>query len=417
MDRNPLEDCLEAFLAHHSQMRLAVAHSGGGDSTALAACLVKLGTASRLTCLYVDHQDRTEFEMHQELRFVQDCWQRWGVEGHILKAPISGNSRNFEAEARRQRYRVLLEAVSKLECGLLLTAHTRDDEEETLLMRLFRGGSFWGLRGIPARRGLIVRPLLELTRQQLRDWLEKNDQAFFTDSSNTGPNLRARIRGNLVPVLEELFPSWRRALREAAQRLVPKKTGLWRRREEGWEMALEHWEALNLEERVDCLLEVYKGGVPLSRRRLRALLRTKKGFEVTGWSFQPQTDKIFWAPVSDVVNIVNYKYFLMMRAGSCYEWANRCMKIVPLEGLPRNFCLVSPQEGDRWRTPEGSPSLTTVLKRCRSPGGRWDSYHLLVADGLVYGVMASTGGGVDWSYSINGKSVWYWEENERFQQQ
>ncbi len=414
---NRVEDCLADFLTRYPSQRLAVAHSGGGDSTALAGCLVKLGAAGRLLCFYVDHGDRPHDEMQGERDFVLSCWRQWGVTGFMLPAPLTARQPNFEASARRLRYRVLLDALKNHTCDLLLTAHTRDDADETLLMRFFRGGSFWGLRGIPARRGPILRPLLEVSRQEIRNWLEKNNQPFFEDSSNSGGNLRARIRHEMVPVLDRLFPAWRRALRDGARRLVPQKTWSWALEGTDRSMPREDWERLNPEQRLDALLEVYRGNVTIRRGRLRGLLQQGGGFRVEGWCFRTEEDKIVWGPEAEVVNLVKYKYFLVMKAGSCQEWEGRYLRIDSLEGLPETYCLVSPLEGDRWKTPEGSPSLTTVLKRCRSSKVPGVTCHYLVAGGRVYGVLASPWGGQDWAYCVAGKSIWQWEANERFQQQ
>jgi tRNA(Ile)-lysidine synthase len=113
--------------------------------------------------------------------------------------------RSVEEAGREARYR-FLEAVAGSD-ALIVTAHTADDAAETVLINLLRGTGLAGARGIPARRGRIVRPLIGARRQELRTLLDDAGIESRTDPSNEDPAyLRNRVRHELLPLLEELRP-------------------------------------------------------------------------------------------------------------------------------------------------------------------------------------------------------------------
>jgi tRNA(Ile)-lysidine synthase len=135
-----------------------------------------------------------------------------------------------EAAARHYRMNIFRQEIERLqkkaECGggelRLLTAHTRDDLLETILMRFLRGSGPAGLAGIKGRRllpGLVLeRPMLGLGRRDVLAFLEEEGLSYRTDSSNSDPYyLRNRIRLHLIPFLDSEFPSWRKRLPALAQ--------------------------------------------------------------------------------------------------------------------------------------------------------------------------------------------------------
>jgi tRNA(Ile)-lysidine synthase len=113
--------------------------------------------------------------------------------------------RSIEDAAREARYRFLDEVAS--DGALIATAHTADDAAETVLLNLLRGSGLAGARGMPARRGPIVRPLLDTRRATLRAQLDAAGIAYRLDPTNADPAyLRNRVRHELLPLLEELRP-------------------------------------------------------------------------------------------------------------------------------------------------------------------------------------------------------------------
>ena len=112
-----------------------------------------------------------------------------------------------EETARQMRYEFLRGAADAMGCGRIATAHSADDNLETLLLHLVRGAGLHGLAGIPPRRGVVVRPLLTTSRAEIVAYLEANGVAHVEDSSNTDEGYaRNRIRRQVVPVLRQLNP-------------------------------------------------------------------------------------------------------------------------------------------------------------------------------------------------------------------
>jgi tRNA(Ile)-lysidine synthase len=207
-----------------------VALSGGADSAALAA-LVKERGPVRAT------------HIHHGLPASDEMEEAAGAVAARLEIPLEVERTTIEpfteAAARAERYRILVELTGSEEW--LLTAHTRDDQAETVLAHLLRGAGSSGLAGIPARRGRIVRPFLQVSRSQTREFASLAGLPWKDDPENENPShLRNRIRNSLLPTLEaEWNPEIRGALVAAAEAFssldVEKPTG--ERWEDGWRMA------------------------------------------------------------------------------------------------------------------------------------------------------------------------------------
>jgi len=190
---------------------LFLAVSGGPDSMALlhaAAHLVETDARRwHLTVVHLDHGLRPESA--EDATFVAvaaDALQLpWELRRTDVTALARAEGRSIEDAGREARYRFLDEAAP--EGALIATAHTADDAAETVILNLLRGSGLSGARGIPARRGRIVRPLLVERRETLRSLLDAAGIAYRLDPSNDDPAfLRNRVRGELLPLLEELRP-------------------------------------------------------------------------------------------------------------------------------------------------------------------------------------------------------------------
>lgn len=182
---------------HHllSQSDLVlVAFSGGADSTALALLLQELGY--RIHLGHIDHGMRPESRAEAEhcRRFASSI----EVPIDVTKVPVA---RATEAEARHARYRALEEMASKVGAQKIATAHTVDDNVETILMRLARGGRAFG---IPYCRGRVVRPILDLRRGDTESVCGAGGIEFVVDPSNLDERItRNRIRHRILPGLSE----------------------------------------------------------------------------------------------------------------------------------------------------------------------------------------------------------------------
>lgn len=208
---------------------LGVAVSGGPDSVALCAALIALRQRGgpRLTVLHVNHALRPESDQEQQL--VEELCRTWQVPCQMLRLTPPHKRTGIEAWARMERYRFF--AQMKEQCGLdaVAVAHTRDDQAETVLMRLLRGAGHRGLAGMSAQReGWIIRPLLACSRQEVMAYLTAYQLPYVEDASNRDVRYtRNKIRQQLLPLLEREFsPQIRRHLVQLAESLRPEEDWL-----------------------------------------------------------------------------------------------------------------------------------------------------------------------------------------------
>lgn len=176
--------------------------SGGPDSVALLRALLELG--SEPVALHVDHGLRGE-ESRRDAEFARDLCDRLNVPYELRHAEMEAG--NVQEEARRERYRISEEVADSYGLSTVVTGHTADDVAETVLMNLARGAGLRGLAGIPPIRGRYARPLIEVNRSHILAYLESLGQPYRTDPTNlTGKYARNRVRLEVLPVLEELYP-------------------------------------------------------------------------------------------------------------------------------------------------------------------------------------------------------------------
>lgn len=204
--------------------------SGGADSMALlhmaatepldlvdGAGLARVAQ-ERLHVLHVNHLLRgTDADADQH--FVQETCDSLGIPCTVLRVDVAKLAQerdgNVEEIGRRVRYDAARELAQKLcaEQGVsrqkakILTAHTADDRAETFMMNVMRGSGMSGLTSIPRHRGLIYRPLLDYTHDQLKDWLKARTLNWHEDATNTDTHyLRAYMRHNVLPLLKARNP-------------------------------------------------------------------------------------------------------------------------------------------------------------------------------------------------------------------
>jgi tRNA(Ile)-lysidine synthase len=176
--------------------------SGGPDSVALLRALVEIG--SRPVVLHVDHGLRGE-ESREDARFVRELCERLEVPCIARSIEVGGG--NVQDEARRERYLLAEEIMGEHGLSVVATGHTADDVAETVLLNLARGSGLRGLSGIPPVRGRVVRPLIENRRAEILTYLSLLNQPYRTDPTNLTPKYaRNRVRLEVLPVLEELYP-------------------------------------------------------------------------------------------------------------------------------------------------------------------------------------------------------------------
>jgi tRNA(Ile)-lysidine synthase len=193
--------------------RLLVALSGGLDSV----CLLHLLRFGRfefvLHAAHFDHAMRADSAA--DAAWVRGLCSAWGVPLEQARAtpPPAG-----EAAAREGRYAFLQDAAARAGADAILTAHHADDQAETVLFRLARGTGLRGVAGIPARRGLLLRPLLPFTRRELEQYATAAGIAWRDDPSNRELRYaRNRIRHTVLPALEAVRPGAARRIGRLAR--------------------------------------------------------------------------------------------------------------------------------------------------------------------------------------------------------
>ena len=197
---------LFALLAGHKRVLLAV--SGGPDSTALLLLAQRwrasIDQGPELFVASVDHGLRAEARAETEA--VARLAGQLGLPHAILTWPGALPAGGIQEAARDARYELLLDHARQIGADAIATAHTCDDQAETVLFRLMRGSGLSGLAGIPARRDIgevhLVRPLLGVRKAELIAVCEAGGVAFAQDPSNHNPRFaRTRLRA-MLPLLE-----------------------------------------------------------------------------------------------------------------------------------------------------------------------------------------------------------------------
>lgn len=198
---------LRAFVRQYDLIHpgdtVIAAVSGGADSIALlfALFLLREEWGITLEAAHFNHCLRGE-ESNRDARFVEDFCARYGIPLHMCSGNVVPGEKGLEAAARDARYRFLRSLPGKV-----ATAHTADDNAETVLMRLLRGTGLKGLGAIAPMSGNVIRPMLSVTRREVEAFLEEYALAHIEDSSNgEDAFLRNRIRHRIMPLLYEENP-------------------------------------------------------------------------------------------------------------------------------------------------------------------------------------------------------------------
>jgi len=190
--------------------------SGGADSVALlfALYLLKEKLGIRLEAAHFNHRLR-DFESDRDEAFVRELCDRYDVPLHVGSGNVLPGEKGLEAAARDARY-AFFDTLS----GKIATAHTADDNAETVLMHMVRGTGLKGLGGISPVRGNLIRPMLLVTREEVLEFLQEYHLSYVEDSSNrTDVFLRNRLRHHVMPLLRQENPKLGENLSAMALRL------------------------------------------------------------------------------------------------------------------------------------------------------------------------------------------------------
>lgn len=192
---------------------VVVGVSGGADSVTLLHILTLLqqdGMLSQIKAVHINHHLRAE-ESDRDQQFVEELCRKWDVplyvEQHDILTLASERGRGIEDVGREVRYTAFEKVAQDYSCCRIATAHTADDNVETLLLHLCRGSGLHGATGIPPVRGNIIRPLITCTREEIEAYCTENGLSYVNDSTNADTTYaRNRIRHKVMPQLRAINP-------------------------------------------------------------------------------------------------------------------------------------------------------------------------------------------------------------------
>ncbi len=381
---------------------MGVAVSGGADSVALLHILKELSPRwnLHLRVLHFNHRLRGP-ESEEDARFVARLAGQLGLEFLCEEGDVGREAReageNLEQAARRARYGFFHRLLEEGKLEKVAVGHTRSDQAETVLYRLLRGAGTAGLAGIrPVTRQGIVRPLVEVGREELRTWLEARGIGWREDASNLDVRFaRNRIRHELLPWLER---EWNPKIREVLARMA----ALAQDEEAYWEAELNRLEPEWIEQeaggvvlRADRLRELPRA---VRRRLIRRAIEKAKG-DLRGIDME-HVERALALAEAGASGAADLPGATVMRS---FEWL-RFARPEAAEA-PREYCIRAEPPGE-FRLPSGNSVIRLELKDAAELwGGEETAYN-------TEGVWIA-----DWS-SVGGElTLRNWHPGDRFQPQ
>jgi tRNA(Ile)-lysidine synthase len=201
-------DRVAEFIARHRMFepghRVGVAVSGGADSVFLLHALRELGF--QLSVIHIEHGIRGPASI-ADAEFVAQLAANFSLSFHLQRIDVPAIDGNLEEAARNARQGFYAELIAAGLVDRVATGHTRSDQAETVLYRILRGSGLTGLSGIqPVTREAIVRPLLEIDRNEIESWLREHQIAWKEDETNQDRTYaRNRLRHETLPSIRENF--------------------------------------------------------------------------------------------------------------------------------------------------------------------------------------------------------------------
>ena len=252
MDKDLQKRVLET-IARHAMIRpgdrIGLGVSGGADSVAMLRIFAELRTRLGITLLVLHfHHQLRGTAADEDERFVRVLAESFRLEFESGRADVAGEASlrgwNLEDAARRLRYRFFDSVAEARGLNRVAVAHTANDQAETVLSHLLRGTGLTGLAGIYPVAGPIIRPLLELGREELRGFLSGLGQSWREDASNQDASrTRARIRHQLIPLLLHDFDAAAVARLARLAKHAREDETFWRFLEDERFRALAAWES------------------------------------------------------------------------------------------------------------------------------------------------------------------------------
>lgn len=205
-----------------------VAFSGGCDSLAMLYLLSKSPKITKLKAVYVNHNLRSNNELFKEIELNKSNCKKLSIPLQIVEIPkgkiyeiAKERGNGIEEAARKVRYDSLERIREKENFDWIATAHNRNDQDETILMRLKKGSPFSSLVGIRKINGKIIRPVLDFHRKDLETILNTAGLTWSEDSTNSELDFtRNKIRNLVIPELKKILPNYSNILACIRQKAV-----------------------------------------------------------------------------------------------------------------------------------------------------------------------------------------------------
>ncbi len=344
--------------------RIGVAVSGGADSVCLLHVLHELKLAGSLSVVHVNH-DLRGAESDDDEQFVRQLAASLGLRFHCRRVSLAALDSNLEQAGRKARSRYFSDLISTGQLDRIATGHTRSDQAETILYRLMRGSGTAGLAGIWPVAGPIVRPLLEVGREDVLLHLRSRGLSWREDSSNESARFaRNRIRHDLLPELQKFNPALEEVLAGTAA-IARDEEIFWSEHIGRLQLALFRKKAQAVLVPADKLLA---GSRAEARRLLRVAVESAKG-DLRQIDFQHIEQLLLLAeqqeghgrlqlPGLDVFRSFNWLRFAKPRIGSreSHDYSTQVALMQKVE-LPReggaiclDFLEEAPHEGEDGQT-------------------------------------------------------------------
>ncbi len=203
--------CRRKELLHQGD-RILLGLSGGADSSCLFLVLLELAMEWELTLVpvHINHNLRGE-DAKKDESFCKELCQRHGLELVVVSVEVKelakSNGWTLEEAGRNARYETFSKLAKEYHCNKIAVAHHKNDQAETVLFQLFRGSRLKGLSGMSAKNGVIIRPLLCITREEIEQYLYEKNQTYCIDSTNFEEEYtRNIIRGRVIPAAKDIQP-------------------------------------------------------------------------------------------------------------------------------------------------------------------------------------------------------------------
>ena len=220
-----VKESLVCELAQSNTTKVGAGVSGGPDSMVLLSVLIEVcqKTGTELYVLTIDHNMRSGTVSAEDSDFVLDYCKKASEKYNLpiraekktipagqIKKIAGERKKGSEEAARAARYSLFEEFAEKNKLSFFFLAHNQNDNLETLIQRFLQGSPVTASLGISERRGVFLRPLINVSKEQILQYAEKEQIPYRIDSTNLSCDyFRNRIRNKLFPVLDEFFPGWK----------------------------------------------------------------------------------------------------------------------------------------------------------------------------------------------------------------